>query len=54
MIVGTSVRGKTGATIGPSPGRALGSPEDTGGARVDIGGIGGGRDDAGGVTELMA
>ena len=54
MIVGKAVGGKTGAIIIASPGGAPRAPEDTGGARVDIGGTGGGRDAGGGVTGFPA
>ena len=53
MIVGKAVGGKTGAIIIASPGGAPRAPEDAGGARVDIGGTGRGRD-AGGVTGFPA
>ena len=51
IMVATVVRGKTGATIEPRPGEALG---DIRGARVDIGETGGERGTAGGVFELTA
>ena len=54
MIVGKAVGGKTGAIITESPGGAPGAPEDTGDARVDIGGTGGERDAGGGVTGFPA
>jgi len=52
MMVGDIICGKAGVTRGARPGEALRSPEDTGGASVDMGGTGGGETDtARGVTD---
>ena len=47
MIVGKAVDGKTGAIMTESPGGAPGALEDTGDARISVGGTGSERDAGG-------